>query len=117
VKVPHRVRGSDSRPGPEQCVDVQRWRGEALAGEHTGAVWGSEITVRKYMILALDMGQMRGRYPFFTDFRSNLFAAEFIGIDDKDGVDGEEMLKYQERESRKYGNKGESVANIVFGDI
>jgi len=50
-------------------------------------------------------------------FRSNLFAAEFIGEEDKDGVDGEEMLKYQERESREYGNKGESVANIIFGDI
>jgi hypothetical protein len=46
VRVPYEE-GVAIRFGLELCVDDQRWRGEALAEERTGAVMSSEITPRE----------------------------------------------------------------------
>lgn len=38
------MKGIANHHGPESCLDLQQWGGEALTGEHTGRPLSSEIT-------------------------------------------------------------------------
>jgi hypothetical protein len=38
------MKGIANHHGPESCLDLQQWDGEALTGEHTGGPLSSEIT-------------------------------------------------------------------------
>ncbi|WP_235585140.1 hypothetical protein [Chlorobium limicola] len=38
------MKGIANHHGPESCLDLQQWGGEALTGEHTGRPLNSEIT-------------------------------------------------------------------------
>jgi hypothetical protein len=38
------MKGIATHHGPESCLDLQQWGGEALTGEHTGRKLNSEIT-------------------------------------------------------------------------
>jgi hypothetical protein len=43
MKVTH-MKGIATHHGPESCLDIQQWYGEALTGESAGTVMSSEIT-------------------------------------------------------------------------
>ncbi len=46
------MKGIATHHGPESCLDIQQWYGEALTGENTGAVLSSEITtIRRQTLL------------------------------------------------------------------
>jgi hypothetical protein len=46
------MKGIANHHGPESCLDLQQWGGEALTGEHTGGPLSSEITsIRRLTLL------------------------------------------------------------------
>ena len=45
------MKGIARHHGPESCLDIQQWNGEALTGESTGAVMSSEITLIRRLTL------------------------------------------------------------------
>lgn len=46
------MKGIATYHGPESCLDIQHWYGEALTGENTGTVMSSEITtIRRQTLL------------------------------------------------------------------
>lgn len=47
------MKGIANHHGPESCLDLQQWGGEALTGEHTGPIMSSEITsIRRLTLLS-----------------------------------------------------------------
>lgn len=46
------MKGIANYHGPESCLDLQQWGGEALTGEHVGRQMNSEITsIRRLTLL------------------------------------------------------------------